>query len=305
MNAVPKKTDYFKSFDGTKLYYEIHGAGRPIVMAYGIGCLINHWQNQIKAFSQKYQVIVFDYRAHHKSELPMNHDQISVDALARDLHSLMDHLQIPSASFWGHSFGTQVLLRAYDIKPDYFENLVFVNGFASNPIAGMFGNDLAAQVFRYVKTGFDLAPETLSYIWQKSINNPISIQLAALLGGFNINLTHLKDIEIYLRGVSSMNLSSFLKLFQSMMDYDGRPVFDRIEVPTLIIGGKKDSVTPQKYQEEMNLKIKKSQFLLVPYGSHCTQLDMPDFVNLRIEKFLTGLGYGGKPRKPRPTLEKQ
>jgi pimeloyl-ACP methyl ester carboxylesterase len=186
-----------------------------------------------------------------------------------------------------------VLLRAFDIAPQYFDNLVFINGFASNPISGMFGNDLAGQTFRYVKSGFDLAPETLSYIWQKAVNNPLSVQVLAMLGGFNLNLTHLKDIEIYLKGVASMDLHAFLKLFQNMMDYDARPVFDRIDVPTLIIGGKKDSVTPQKYQEEMNLKIKKSQFMMVPYGSHCTQLDMPDFVNLRIEKFLDSVNYSG------------
>jgi pimeloyl-ACP methyl ester carboxylesterase len=295
MTPVSKSTNYFKSYDGTKIYYEVRGTGRPVVFAYGIGCLINHWQHQIKYFSQKYQVITFDFRAHHKSEMPAHEDQISIDALARDIHAMMDFLQIEKASFWGHSFGTQVLLRAFDINPAHFDNLVFINGFASNPIAGMFGNDGAAQVFRLVKRGFDVAPETLSYLWQKTINNPMSVQVAALLGGFNLNLTHLKDIEIYLRGVSSMDLRAFLKLFENMMDYDARPVFDRIDVPTLIIGGKKDSVTPQKYQEEMNLKIKKSQFLMVPYGSHCTQLDMPDFVNLRIEKFLQTIGYVSKP----------
>ncbi|OFZ13798.1 MAG: alpha/beta hydrolase [Bdellovibrionales bacterium RBG_16_40_8] len=292
MNPISKKTDYFKSFDGTRIYYEIHGQGEPLVFAYGIGCLINHWRHQIKYFSQRFQTIVLDYRAHHKSEMPANHENLKIDALARDLHSLMDHLQISQAGFLGHSFGTQVLLRAYDIGPQYFHNLIFVNGFASNPIAGMFGNEIAEKIFRSMKYGFDLAPETLSYIWQKSVNNPLAIQLTALLGGFNINLTHLKDIEIYLKGIAAMDLEAFLAMFQSMMDYDGSPVFDRITVPTLIIGGKKDSVTPQKHQEEMNLKIRKSQLLLVPYGSHCTQLDMPDFVNLRIDKFLTSIKYG-------------
>lgn len=303
MNAVTKKTNWFKSFDGTRIYYEVHGTGRPLVLAYGIGCLINHWRHQVKYFSQRYQTIVFDFRAHHKSDLPTDREQISIDAIARDLHALMDHLQLEKASFWGHSFGTQVLLRSYDINPQYFDNLVFINGFASNPIAGMFGNDMAANVFRYLKSGFDLAPETLSYLWQKSVNNPVSIQLAALLGGFNLSLTHLKDIEIYLKGVAGMDLGSFLMLFENMMDYDARPVFDRIDVPTLIVGGKKDSVTPQRYQEEMNLKIKKSQFMMVPYGSHCTQLDMPDFVNLRIEKFLESVSYVGEPQHSELTKE--
>lgn len=286
MTPIPKKTDYFKSFDDTRIYYEVHGKGRPLIFIYGIGCLINHWQHQIKYFSQQNQVIVLDYRAHHKSALPVDRQNLSIDALARDLHSLVEHLELSTATFCGHSFGVQVLLRAYDITPDYFKNLIFINGFATNPIAGMFGNSIATNVFLKLKQAFDLAPETLTYLWQKSLANPISVQLAALLGGFNLNLTHLKDIEIYLKGVASMDLAAFITLFESMMNYDGRPVFDRIDVPTLIISGKNDTVTPLKHQEDMYTRIKKSQFLVVPYGSHCTQLDMPDFVNLRIEKFL-------------------
>src|SRR5687767_4130587 len=154
MTLVKKTTGYFKSFDGTRLYYEVRGEGRPVILAYGIGCLINHWLPQIKYFSQNYQTIVFDYRAHHNSELPTDRDQLSIDALARDLHALIEHLGLTTASVWGHSFGTQVLLRAYDIRPDYFDSLVFINGFASNPIAGMFGNELAAQSFKYLKSGF-------------------------------------------------------------------------------------------------------------------------------------------------------
>lgn len=291
MNLVSKKVGQFKSYDGTKIYYEVRGEGPPIIMAYGIGCLINHWQPQIKYFSQKYQTIVFDYRAHHASEVPLDHTQISIDALARDLHALTDHLEIKTASYFGHSFGAQVLLRAYDIRPDCFHNLVFVNGFASDPISGMFGNGLASQAFHFLKAGFDVAPSTFSYLWKQAVNNPLSVHSSALLGGFNIQLTSLKDIEIYLKGVAAMDLNAFLKLFENMMKYDGRPVYDRIDCPTLIIGGKKDAVTPKTYQEEMHHRIQKSEFMMVPFGSHCTQLDMPDLVNLRIEKFFASNGF--------------
>lgn len=292
MNLISKSTGYFKSYDGTRIYYEVRGSGRPIVFAYGIGCLINHWRHQIKHFSQYYQTIVLDYRAHHKSEIPQDHSKISIDALARDLHALMDHLGHKKAAFVGHSFGTQVLLRAYDIAPEYFHSMTFINGFAKDPIRGMFGNDAASRAFELLKNGFDLAPETISYMWRMLINNPIAVHVSALLGGFNLNLTALKDVEIYVRGVAAMDLKAFLRLFENMMNYDATPVFDRIEVPTLIIGGKKDAVTPNKYQEEMHLKIKNSQLMMVPYGSHCTQLDMPDYVNLRLEKFYESIGYG-------------
>ncbi len=291
MNLVEKDTGSFKSFDGTRIYYEVRGHGRPLVMAYGIGCLMNHWIHQVKYFSQVYQTILFDYRAHHRSEIPESREHLTLDALASDINALLDHLEIQQASLWGHSFGTQVGVRTYDMFPNRVANLVFINGFVSNPLAGMFGNDMASLAFQFIRDGYNRLPETLSYLWRVAINNPLAIQLSALAGGFNLQLTSLKDVEIYARGIASIDLNAFLGLFENMMSYDGHPVLERIQVPTLIIGGKQDSITPQDHQELMHRKIRGSDFLMVPYGSHCTQLDMPDLVNLKIEQFLAAHNY--------------
>lgn len=291
---TPKSVGYFKSYDGTKIYYEVRGEGKPIVLCYGIGCLINHWIHQIKYFSQGYQTVVFDYRGHHNSGMPTDRGQLSFDSHAQDIRGLLNHLQIEKASFWGHSFGAQVVVRTYDMFPEMFENIVFINGFARNPISGMFGTDFAESFFKFFKSGYNQMPETLSYLWRKGVTNPLAVQMSALAGGFNIELTRLNDIEIYARGVAAMDLNAFMELFENMMNYDGSPVLERINRPTLIIGGKKDSVTPQSFQEDMHLKIKGSQFIMIPYGSHCTQLDMPDFVNLKIDQFLLKNKYGPK-----------
>ena len=288
---VPKKTGTFKSFDGTPIYYEVRGEGRPIFLCYGIACVINHWIHQIKYFSRNYQTIVFDYRGHHASPAPQNRENLTIDAICQDIKGLADHLGVVNASFWGHSYGVQILLRLYDMYPELVSNMVFINGFASNPIKGMFGVDAVPAIFKIFREGYDGFPETLSSIWKKAVMNPLAIPLSALAGGFNTRLTSLKDIEVYARGVASMDLEVFIKLFEQMMDYDGSPVLDRIEKPTLIISGSKDGVTPLAHQERMHQRIRGSQFLSVPYGSHCTQLDLPDFVNLRIEKFLKELGY--------------
>lgn len=286
MNLVPKSTGTFKSFDETEIYYEIRGSGRPLILNYGIGCLINHWLPQIRHFSETHQVIVYDYRAHHKSDVPRDLSQMSIDALAKDLQALMQHLEIPKASLWGHSFGVQMLMKTYDLFPELFENIVFVNGFVKNPLAGMFGNDMALRFFNKFKSGYQQLPETVSFLWKNAIQNPLAVPISALAGGFNLNLTSVKDIEIYARGISSMNLNAFINLFESMVNYDGSYVLDKIQIPTLIIAGKKDAITPTKLQREMHGRVEGSQFLVVPYGTHCTQLDMSDLVNQRIAKFL-------------------
>jgi pimeloyl-ACP methyl ester carboxylesterase len=79
-----------------------------------------------------------------------------------------------------------------------------------------------------------------------------------------------------------------------MVSYNGTNVLERITCPALIISGKKDTVTPFQHQLELHTKIKGSELMEVPYGTHCTQLDMPDLVNLRIEKFLNQNKYSPK-----------
>lgn len=304
MNEISKRTGAFESFDGTKIYYEVRGSGRPIFLCYGLACLINHWTHQIRYFSREYQTIVFDYRGHHSSETPVNRENLSIDAICRDIKGLADHLGIESASFWGHSFGVQVLLRLYDMYPELVSNLVFINGFAANPIKGMFGVDALPTLFELFKEGYRNFPETLSRVWKTAVSSPLAIPLSSLAGGFNISLTAMKDIEVYSRGVAAMDLDLFITLFDQMMSYDGTPVLDRIEVPTLIISGSKDGVTPLSHQEKMHQRIRGSELMRVPYGSHCTQLDLPDFVNLRAEKFLAQIGYVSELKKPVATKPK-
>ncbi len=285
MKEIEKKTGYFKSFDGTKIYYETRGSGKPIVFVYGIACLMNHWHPQVNYYSENYQTICFDFRGHQKSEIPIDDANVSIDALARDTHALLKHLKIKSASFFGHSFGGQVLLRAYDLFPDVFENLVLVNGFVRDPITGMFGVDIVPKIFEYVKVAQENYPEFLSMFWRASVLNPLAGPLSALAGGFNIKLTSSRDIEVYARGLASLDLGVFIKLFQDMMDYDGSSVLPKVNVPTLIISGDGDNVTPASHQIQLHEQIADSELQRVPYGSHCTQLDLPEFVNLRIDKF--------------------
>lgn len=291
MKKINKTTGYFKSFDDTPIYYEVRGQGKPIIMVYGIACLINHWRHQIRYFSENYQTIVFDLRGHHHSAVPHKRENLSIDAIAQDIILLAEHLKIKKASFWGHSFGAQLLLPAYDLKPELFHNLVMVNGFATNPLNGMLGTDAINQVFQFAKQSYDVLPETLSLIWKHTAASSLSQKFLSFAGGFNMELTPLKDVEIYAKGVASIELDVFLALFEHMSKYNGNGVLDRIKCPTLIISGKKDTVTPVEHQENLYNKIKGSELVSVPYGTHCTQLDMPEFVNLKIEKFLKDHKY--------------
>jgi Predicted hydrolases or acyltransferases (alpha/beta hydrolase superfamily) len=286
MQTTSKSTGTFTSFDGTPIYYEVRGEGEPLVLVYGIACIINHWHHQIEYFSKRYKVIAFDLRGHQKSNPVADTKNLTMDALATDVIGMLEHLGIEKAHFAGHSFGAPLILKIYDRAPQIFRSMTFINGFAKNPIKGMFGLDVVEPFYHFVRSKYNLQPDLWNSLWKAAVDNPLAMYLAAAAGGFNLKVTHFKDIEVYTRGVARLDLRVFLELFGELMNYDGEPVLGKIEVPALVISGEKDMVTPVKFQQHFKEMIKHSEFVLVPYGSHCTQLDFPDYTNLKMENFL-------------------
>lgn len=290
METIEKKTGFLAADDGTPLYYETRGEGAPVVFIYGVACLINHWHHQIHHFSASMKTIAYDLRGHHKSQPVTDINRLTMADLGEDLIVLMEGLGAGPCHVVGHSFGTPVMLEAYKRRPDLFRSMCFVNGFAKNPIKGMFGLDVVEPFYHFVKSTYEQSPELWDTIWRLAVNNPVSMQLAALAGGFNLKLTHFKDVEVYARGVAQMDLRIFMKLFEELMRFDGSDVLPTIRTPTLVISGENDNVTPRKFQEDFSRLIPGAEFMLVPYGSHCTQLDYPDYVNLKLAEFWNKIG---------------
>ncbi len=285
LDLIEKNVGYFKAFDGTQIYYETRGEGEPIVFIYGIACLMNHWHHQVEFFAKTHKVILFDIRGHHKSVPVANINNMKFEHLAFDLQGLLKHLGHDSAHIVGHSFGAPYLLKAYEQFPEMFKSLVFINGFARNPLKKLFGLEFVEPLFNFIREQHTKSPDLWNALWKTMIDNPVAFQVAALAGGFNIKLTQFKDIEMYGRGVSRLELPLFFELFDQLLKFDGVNILSQIEPPTLVIAGEKDFLTPPSFQKEMSDRIAHSEFLLVPYGSHCCQLDFPEFINLKLKEF--------------------
>ena len=283
---VEKKTGYYTTMDGTPIYYEVHGKGEPIVFIYGIACLMNHWHPQVEFFSKTHQVILFDIRGHHKSVPVKNLENMTFEHLAFDLKGLLNHLGHKSAHVVGHSFGVPYQLKTFEQFPEIFKTLTLINGFARNPLKKLFGLEFVEPLFQFIKTQHAKSPDLWNSLWRAMVDNPVAFQVAALSGGFNIKLTQFKDIEMYGRGVSRLELPLFFRLFEQLLNFDATNVLSSIDKPALIIAGDRDFLTPPSYQKELVDQIHGSEYVLVPYGSHCCQLDFPEFMNLKLRDFL-------------------
>ena len=286
MDSVLKKTGSFKSFDGSSIYFEVRGEGEPVIFCYGIGCLFNHWSPQISHFSKTNEAIMFDYRGHHQTPTPEDKESLTIESLAKDIIALCDHFGYEKVNFVGHSFGVQVLLKTYELKPSLFKKLIFVNGLYRNPFEAMVEADALLELINHAKKVYNQAPGILSFLWEKGVTNPLLVPLSSLTGGFNLSKTALKDIEIYAKGVSAIDIRVFITFFEEMVAFDKTELLSKIKVPTLIICGSKDALTPIEEQQRMNELIPNSELYIIPYGSHCTQLDFPEMVNLKIQQFI-------------------
>lgn len=94
--------------NGVDLYYEIYGAGTPLVLLHGNSGSIGYMAPQIDHFANRYQVIAMDCRGRGKSELGA--DSLTYMDMAKDLNALLDHLHIDSTLIIGRSDGAVVAL---------------------------------------------------------------------------------------------------------------------------------------------------------------------------------------------------
>ena len=295
MYKYKKVLGHFKSFDGLPIYYESRGEQKkkPLVFCYGIGCLMNHWRHQLKSFSKSHQTLVFDYRGHQKTPKPENLETLNFSSFALDLLHLLDHQDIDSAVLIAHSFGGPVITEFASLYPERVSGLVFINSFFENPFSHPKITDSVKSFLDFASAAYSWSPDLIQRLWEFAFSNPLTTPVAGGVGGFNLKLTSRRDIEIYNKGIQSLELNVFIPLFQQMVSASKRAEFLSINKPVLVIAGEQDSLTGHCLESQFLATRPSIESLVIPYGSHCTQLDFPDFVNLRIEKFLLEIGHSG------------
>lgn len=89
--------------DGVKLYYEVYGAGEPLLLVHGNGGSIADFAAQIDHFRKRYLVIAMDSRDQGRSG--DSADAITYEKMTDDLAALLDHLKVGPVDVLGWSDG--------------------------------------------------------------------------------------------------------------------------------------------------------------------------------------------------------
>jgi pimeloyl-ACP methyl ester carboxylesterase len=286
--------------DRAEIFVEIfkmpEARGVPLVLCDGLGCDGFIWKYFVHHFKFNHPIIHWHYRGHGKSPVPRDLDSVHINALVGDLEEVLGNFTPRGAVLAAHSMGVQIALEAYAQLNFTFKGLMLLNGGYENPIKhwhkpperhaspGLM-HSLMRVFFEPLMHAMAHYPELSQPVWQKTLENPLVSKLASL---FEVNGRSMafKDFKPYFEHLYSMQAGVFARAAMSLTKHSAAHILPKIEVPTLIIGGYKDTFFPHFVLEDMHQSIPKSEFYFMKEGTHTTPLEYPDYVNLRVEKFL-------------------
>ncbi|RJO69735.1 MAG: alpha/beta hydrolase [Myxococcales bacterium] len=276
---------YFHGVDGTRLFFRRVGEGVPLVLCDGIGCDGYVWRYFIPYFADRFQIVHWHYKGHGQSDRPADFDHIATADVAADLGQLFAHLNLPPGVLVGHSMGVQVILEFAHLFPERTRGLIPICGSYGRPLDTFHDNSILKTVFPFLKKFMLSQPELSQRAWELVTKSELAYQVAV---HFEVNgdFINREDFKPYFDHIGGIDAGLFVSMLAAAQEHDAKPNLAAIACPTLVVGGEKDTFTPLWLSREMQKLIPDADLLVVPNGSHTSPIEMPELVNLRIEKFL-------------------
>ena len=249
----------YSEVNGLKMYYEIHGQGKPLVLIHGGGSTIEtNFEKIILLLAKHRQVIALELQAHGRTN-DRNAD-LTFEQDADDVAALLANLKIDKADFLGFSNGGTTTIQIAIRHPELVDKIILGSALAKR-------NGVPDWFWGFMENAtLENMPELLKVGYKK---------VAADTSGLQV--MHDRDAK---RMVN----------FRDIPDDQ----IKAIKAPALIIIGDKDIITPE-HAIELNRQIANSELAIIPggHGQYIGEVTTigPDFkeselVIPMIEKFL-------------------
>ena len=259
--------------EGAEIYYVDLGdhSGPAIVLIHGFPFSHEMWNPQIEFLKNHFRVIACDVRGHGKSEL--GDGQYTLELFVDDLIALLDHLRLEKVVLCGLSMGGYIALRAIERNPERFRALILCDT-TSNADSNEAKLRRAASIKTVKRTGVvPYAQEFLkAVLTQQTIQNKLDLVSA---------------VRSMIESNSSVGICGTLLALAGRTETT--PSLPKIHVPTLILVGEHDKITPPELSEKMNALIPNSNLQIVPNAAHLSNLENPEEFNGHLLNFLSEL----------------
>ncbi len=246
--------------NGCKVYYRITGHGLPVVFIHGACEDHSIWDQQVKHLSGLCRTVVLDLPGHGRSD-PMR--EVSIDVYSDFLRSFLREIGIEKAVIVGHSMGGAIALKFCLMQPEMVLALILVDTGAKLGVHPAFMEAIRNDHVRALKQF------VTKYGVSKSTNRQA---LDSILG-------------LMCRASRETAIADF----EACDSFDVRDQISNIKVPTLIIVGREDSMTPLEWSEFMRDRIEGSKIKVIPGSSHFPMIENPQELNRAMEEFIMGI----------------
>ena len=268
--------------DGTRLHALSAGPREPraaVVLAHGITMAVSFWESQIRALRDELLVVAYDHRGHGRSGRP-GAAGISLEALGSDLDAVIHELVPPELPLVvvGHSMGG-----------------IAIMGWAQLT-AGRAGRRADAAVLlnttaHGIPGGLvEFLPPVMARTFQRSlypllrtpapIVGPLVPMLDRLVGQFALAPGHdaadrIKTARI-LRATHPRSRALFVRFLESV---DARPALAHLDIPTLVVAGAQDRVTPPVRSHEIAAALPDARLHVLERTGHQGPMEAADEVS--------------------------
>ena len=256
---------------GIEIAYTDAGDGLPIVFIHGYPLNRTMWDAQVRALSSEARCIAIDLRGHGESQAPFW--LTTVDTYAGDVRGLLDHLGIDRAVICGFSMGGYVALAFYRTHAARCRGLVLADTRAQpdSPEAkqARFQTAITAQTRGASAIADAMLPRLLT---QKSVESRPDL---------------VERVRVMIQSTPVQGIAGDLMAMAERPD--SVPLLPSVSVPTLIIVGDADALTPPADARLMADRIPDARLAVIPGAAHLSNLEEPEAFNQAVSDFLHSL----------------
>ena len=295
IGGVPGSTQWVETFDGTKLYTRVFGrqeAEAAIVFSHGVleHQIIWHYLIRDLRADGKYRLVAYDHRGHGNSGPARGPDgttPFTGETLAGDLAAVIHETTTGPVVAVGHSLGGMAALAYLTASSPHRERIrgaVLVNSTFTAQLAGWRGrgNPALRMMERLGDVGRRLAGEDARRIERlRPRQGDIGFLAARLFFGDNPSPRHAAVAFQMSQKCPSQTIAAAIDLHA----FDVFELLDDVSVPTLIVAGQRDLITPAFLSEEMARRIPDAELVVFEGCGHMSPFERHEELAAHIRKF--------------------
>ena len=256
---------------GLNWHYEVEGEGDTIVFLHGWGVNGRIWRQQIKYFSDSYQVIYFDLPGHGESTWK----KVPLEVMAHDLIEIFDKLGWDQVTIVGSSLGGMFSMKIFDLSPGKIKKMVFVGSMPKFSQSEDYPHGIEVARIRKLSGQLDSAYPSI-----------VNVFFRSLFTKEERESRRFKWLQRFRQTDVSPMKPALVEYLDILEQEDLRDVLERINRPVQFINGAEDNICTKATVEYLRSIKPRARFDEFAQCGHFPFLSKPHEFNQILEEFL-------------------